>query len=175
MTHDPITGRRTAVFELNEKHHVNTNLKDIAKADMLDPREVKIVADALWSDVSFIDEYLEGKEDLPEEHREIIRNWKRRIQGRFAMERHLKKGSIFVSLDNDEVYQASGILSSWEDMFYGVPMPLIVDATFIPFRDVIISDGLVRMYSILVGSGWKKMLKDTYMTAKKNDRIHRSL
>ena len=91
------------------------------------------------------------------------------------MERHLKKGTIFISLENEEVYQASGIISSWEEMFYGAPMPLIIEATFMPFRDVIISDGLVMPYNILVGSGMKKMFKDIYMAAKKDGRIHRSL
>ena len=54
-------------------------------------------------------------------------------------------------------------------------MPLIVEATFMPFRDVIISDGLVMPYNIIVGGGMKQMFKDVYMTAKKSGRIHRSL
>jgi hypothetical protein len=91
------------------------------------------------------------------------------------MERHLKKGSIFISLENEEVYQVSGIISSWEEMFYGAPMPLIVEATFMPFKDVIISDGLVMPYFVIVGGGMRQMFKDVYLTAKKNGRIHRSL
>ena len=93
----------------------------------------------------------------------------------FLMERHLKKGTIFISLENEEVYQVSGIVSSWEEMFYGAPMPLMLEATFMPFRDVIISDGLVMPYNILVGGGMKRMVKDVYMAAKKNGRIHRTL
>ena len=65
------------------------------------------------------------------------------------MERHLKKGTIFISLEDEEVYQVSGIISSWEEMFFGAPMPLMLEATFMPFRDVIISDGLVMPYNIL--------------------------
>ena len=91
------------------------------------------------------------------------------------MERHLKKGTIFISLEDEEVYQVSGIISSWEEMFYGAPMPLIVEATFMPFRDVIISDGLVMPYNVIVGGGMKRMFKDVYMNAKKSGRIHQSL
>ena len=54
-------------------------------------------------------------------------------------------------------------------------MPLIVEATFMPFKDVIISDGLVMPYFVIVGNGMKRMFKDVYLTAKKNGRIHRSL
>ena len=91
------------------------------------------------------------------------------------MERHLKKGTIFISMEDEQVYQVSGIISSWEEMFYGAPMPLIVEATFIPFRDVIISDGLVIPYNIMLGGGMKRMFKDVYMAAKKSGQIHRSL
>ena len=70
-----------------------------------------------------------------------------------------KQGTIFISLENEEVYQVSGIISSWEEMFYGAPMPLIIEATFMPFRDVIISDGLVMPYNIFVGGGMKRMYR----------------
>ena len=54
-------------------------------------------------------------------------------------------------------------------------MPLIVEATFMPFKDVIISDGLVMPFFVIVGGGMRQMFKDVYLTAKKNGRIHRSL
>ncbi len=160
---------------VNRKYRINSRMKSMATAKGLDPAEVKEVADKLWSDVTIIDDYLKENEGLPEEHKEIIRSWKRRIQGTYLMERHLKKGTIFISLENEEVYQVSGIISSWEEMFSGAPMPLMLGATFMPFRDVIISDGLVMPYNVLIGSGIKRMIKDVYMAAKKNGRIHRTL
>ena len=160
---------------VNRKYRVSRKLKSIATAKELDPTEIKKVANRLWSDVTIIDDYLKERGDLPEEYRKLIQSWKRRIQGRFLMERHLKKGTIFISLENEEVYQVSGIISSWEEMFYGAPMPLILEATFMPFRDVIISDGLVMPYNVLVGGGMKRMFKNVYMNAKKSGRIHQSL
>ena len=159
---------------VNKKYRVNRKLKSIATAKELDPAEVKKVANKLWSDVAIIDDYLKENNDLPEDHRKIIQIWKRRVQGRFMMERHLKKGTIFISMEDGEVYQVSGIISSWEEMFFGAPMPLIIEATFMPFRDVIISDGLVMPYNILIGGGMKRMFKDSYMAAKKSGQIHRS-
>ena len=110
---------------VNRKYRVNRKLKSIATAKELDLADVKEAANKMWSDVTIIDDYLKETPDLPDEHREIIQSWKRRVQGKFMMERHLKKGAIFISLENEEVYQVSGIISSWEEMFYGVPMPLI--------------------------------------------------
>ena len=71
---------------------------DLFSAKVMDPEEVKKVANTLWSDETIIDEYLKEREELPEEHKGIIRSWKRRIQGEFLMERHLKKGTILISL-----------------------------------------------------------------------------
>ena len=160
---------------VNRKYQINSKLKSMATAKNLNPADVKEVANKLWSEVTIIDDYLKGNEGLSEEHKEIVRSWKRRIQGKFLMERHLKKGTIFISLEDEEVYQVSGIISSWEEMFFGMPMPLILEATFLPFRDVIISDGLVMPYNIIVGGGMKRMFKDVYMAAKKSGRIHQSL
>lgn len=160
---------------VNKKYRINNKMRSIATAKNLNPIDVKEVANKLWSDVTIIDDYLNEKADLTDDHREIIRSWKRRIQGKFMMERHLKKGTIFISLENEEVYQVSGIISSLEEMFFGAPMPLILEATFMPFRNVIISDGLIMPYNILVGGGMKRMFKDVYMAAKKSGRIHRSL
>ena len=161
---------------VNEKKKVN-DLKDIATAEELDPAKVKEVANVLWNDPNVIDEYLseEVSVEMARENREIISSWKRCVQGRFLMERHLKKGTIFISMDTEEVYQVQGIISSWEEMFYGAPMPLVIGATFIPFRKCIISDGLVMPYNIIIGSGMKRVFKDIYMSAKKNGTIHQSL
>ena len=160
---------------VNKKYRINSKMKSIATAKSLNPADVKEVANKLWSEVTVIDDYLKENEDLSEEHKEIVRSWKRRIQGKFLMERHLKKGTIFISMENEEVYQVSGIISSWEELFFGAPMPLMMEATFIPFRDVIISDGLVLPYNILIGGGMKRMFKDVYMSAKKSGKIHRTL
>ncbi len=160
---------------VNKKHRINSKMKSIATAKGLDPADVKEVANKPWSDVTIIDDYLKENEDFPEEHKEIIRSRKRRIQGKFLMERHLKKGTIFISLENEEVYQVSGIISGWEEMFFGAPMPLMLEATFMSFRDVFISDGLVMPYNIQVLGGMKRIYKDVYMAAKKNGRIHRTL
>lgn len=163
---------------VNEKTKVNPKLKNMAVAgpSSLDPNEVKVVADKLWEDVSVIDEYLlSAGRDLPNEHKEIVRSWKRRIRGHFLMERHLKKGTIFISMDTEEVYQVVGIISEWEDMFYGASLPVILRATFMPFKDVIISDGLLIALPLQIGTNMKREFKDIYLDTKKSGRIHKSL
>lgn len=91
------------------------------------------------------------------------------------MERHLKNGSIFISMENEEVYQVCGIISSWEEMFPFAHLPLLIEATFMPFRDVIISDGLVLPYNIVIGGNMAKEFKEIYMRAKKAGNLHKTL
>lgn len=75
---------------VNRKFQIDKRLKSMATAKILDPKDVKKVADKLWENVRVIDEYLDEGVQLPEEHKAIIRSWKQRIQGQFMMERHLK-------------------------------------------------------------------------------------
>lgn len=160
---------------VNQRYHINGNAGNMATSGRIDLAIVKEISDKLWSDVGILDIYLEKHPKMPEDERNIIRGWKRRIRGRFVAERHLKKGTIFISMENNEVYQVSGIQSSWEEMLYGVPMPVLIETTFIPFRDVIISDGLIIPYNVIMGGGIKRTMKDAYMAAKKSGQIHRTL
>lgn len=160
---------------VNEKRRVNKKVKDMANAESLNPQDVKEIANVLWENVALIDQYLADRvTEMSDEHRGIISSWKRRVQGRFVMERHLKKGTIFVAEDS-KVYQVQGIISSWEEMFFYAPMPLLIEATFMPFRDVIISDGLVMPYNIVIGKNMAKQFKDIYMDAKKKGTLIRTL
>lgn len=160
---------------VNEKFHVNDSLGKIHGAKSSDPNDIKKVADKLWENAAVIDEYLSVCDDLTEEHRAIISGWKRCISCNFFLERHLKKGSIFISIPDEEVYQVSGIISSWEEIFWYRDPPILMTATLIPFKNVIISDGLVIPANVEFGSNYKSDLKDIYLSAKKVGKIHRTL
>lgn len=160
---------------VNEKRGVNSKLRDIGLADYLDPNEVKEVSDVLWEDVGLIDEYLKNVEDITDDDRELIMSWKHCVIGRFILERILKKGAILISIEDEEVYQVSGIVSTWDEMFGYVRLPLMIHATLIPFKDVIISDGLIQTYNVIIGGNMARSFKDTYMAAKKDGMIHKRL
>ena len=103
---------------VNDVYGINKHLEKMAEANCVSSAVLKEIAEVLWDDVSVIDEYLTAVYDLTKEQRELIQSWKRFVRGKFLLERHLKKGSIFISLDDEEVYQVSGITSSWEEMVW---------------------------------------------------------
>lgn len=161
---------------VNTKYKVDKKIGKMEGAEMIDPNIVKKIADKLWENTSVIDEYLlMYGATLSQEHTCILESWKRRVCGKFLLERHLKSGSIFISMEDEEVYLVKGIISSWEEMLWYMDMPIMLSATFIPFKDVIISDGHVMPYNIHMGSGIKKRLKEVYSDAKKYGNLHTTL
>ncbi len=157
---------------VNKRYCVSKRFSRMLKMNRVDTQVVKEIANRLWDNVDVIDDYLTEQTDMPEEYKEIVSSWKRMIRGRFVLERHLGKGSIFVSMQSDDVYQVCGIVSSWQEMFDGAPLPIIMEAVLIPFRDVIITDGLVVPYFVQIGKGLIEEIKTVYKEARKDGRIH---
>ena len=160
---------------VNEKKKVN-DLKNLADQKSLEPQAVKQIASAVWQDTSLIDDYLAGPgSSLPPAEQAILESWKRRVSGRFIVERNLKKGSVVISLEDNSVYLVRGIKTSLEEMFFYRPLPVMIEADLLPFKGVVITDGLVSSMNIFMGGGMKKQFKDFYNRAKKLGQIHTSL
>ena len=157
---------------VNRKYHVCSETEVIDQEQGVDPHSAKATADYLWSRTDVIEEYLAVAELLKEDA-QIVADWKRCRPGRYILERHLKKGSVFISAEDGAVYMVKGLLSSWEEMLGDAPV--LLDAVLIPFRDSIISDGLVVPYRIYFGKGATEDFREVYMNAKRNHAIRFSI
>lgn len=153
---------------VNRKYHVCSKTEIIDLEEGVDPCEAKAAADYLWSHTAVLEEYLAAAK-LPGEYEQIVAGWKCCKPGRYILERHLKKGSVFISAEDGAVYMVKGLCSTWEEMLGEAPV--LLDAVLIPFRDSIISDGLVVPYQIYFGKGARAAFKDAYMNAKRNHAI----
>ena len=154
---------------VNESFHVTTE-KVRFTDESIDPQDAYKAANFLWRRVWILDDYL-NEMNLPDERREIIQGWKRCIPGTFILERHLKRGSVFISSSTEDVYLVNGIIDSWKEMLHGLPTPVHLQATLLPFRNVIITDGLVSVSQIRFGRNYSADFKETYMAAKHNGSI----
>ena len=157
---------------VNRKYQVCSKTEIIDLEEGVDPCDAKAAADYLWSHTAVLEEYLAAAE-LPEEDAQIVAGWKRCRPGRYILERHLKKGSVFLSAEDGAVYMVKGLYSTWEEMLGEAPV--LLDAVLIPFRDSIISDGLVVPYPVYFGKGARADFKDAYMNAKRNQTIRSSI
>lgn len=128
---------------------------------------------ALWDDPDIIDRYLATKslDEISEEDREIMLGWKRFVRGKFILARVLTSGGIFMS---DKTYLVRGITSPIDEIV-GSPVPMLVSATLIPFKGVIITDGMIAEHPVGFGDGMKKALKDLYNQAKEKGEIITSI
>lgn len=154
---------------VNESFHVT--VEDVQfTGKRIDPRDAAEVARFLWERTSIIDDYV-TETKLPAENKEILLGWKRSIPGNFIIERHLKKGSVFISTNNNSVYLVNEIIDSWEEMLPDNPTPLIVKATLLPFKNIISSDGLVSIFPIRFDRNSADEFKENYITAKQNHSI----
>jgi len=157
---------------VNSKYHVCPQIKSIDQRQGVDVQVAKAVADYLWTHSEVIDDYLTSA-GLPEEYAQIVAGWKRCKPDRYILERHLKKGSVFIASKDGTVYIVKGLISTWEEMLG--ECPVLLDAVLIPFRDSIISDGLVMPYRVRFGRGATDSFKEEYMKAKRNQTIRFSI
>jgi len=161
---------------VNQKYKLVKELYGMTSPKGLPLQQVVLISSKLWEDKAIIDEFLLSDfKKMNEEETAIVSSWKRAIQGGFTVERHLKKGSVLISLDNNEVYVVKGIYSSWKEMLRDFPMPQVVKATLIPFRDAIIHDGIVLPHGVCLGRNLSERSKQIYLTAKANGNLHYSL
>ena len=73
-------------------------------------------------------------------------------------------------MEDGTVYMVKGLFSTWTEMLG--KSPALLEAVLIPFRDSIISDGLVVPYRVCFGKGAIEDFKEMYMNAKRNNTIH---
>ncbi len=125
----------------------------------------------LRSHPEIIDKFLiENKNKLPEEELFIIESWKRCVVGKFYVIKHFKKYSIF--LTESDPTKAYGVLSLTDELSDMLPyVPILLQATLLPFRDHIIYDGLFHVYPVHFGAGFRRSLEDDYRETKKDQGI----
>lgn len=78
-----------------------------------------------------------------------LRAWRQyQIKDKFILERHLKKGSIFIA-GEQQVYLVSGITSPLSDMIFAEMLPLILETVIMPFKGKIVYAALPLFHSFL--------------------------
>ena len=60
-------------------------------------------------------------------------------------------------------------------MLHGATVPMLIGATLMPFKGVIISDALISVVPIMFGSNSRADFKEIYLDAKKSGRIRTDL
>lgn len=179
----------TAEMELFYKLHgswlafVNRELKIIPE-DMPAQEIYQLPSEQLFRlrDVSYdqpdlLEHYLAANPDqFPPDELLIVAGWRYRVAGDFYIMRHLKKYSVLMSAEESpHLYGVMGLYDPLDVVIGGAPLPVLVKAVLMPFRDRITYDGFLRMYPILFGRGIRSTLNETYSQLKEREGIIESL
>lgn len=164
------------LFYANKKFKILKDLSSPSDLHGSSPREVKKLKDKLYGSPELIDSFIKDNPmNFSSEDLEIVANWKNFVKGRFLIVRHLKNYTVF--LDQSEpprAYGVLGIITPLEEMI-GSNLPIMVEATLLPFKNKIVYDGTLLPYNIIFGSGIRRSINDAYSQAKTNFGIITSL
>ncbi|HTX90271.1 MAG TPA: hypothetical protein VMC09_03555 [Anaerolineales bacterium] len=146
-----------------------------AYAHLSSEKKIK-VRDLLWKRPALMDDYIQANPDaFSAGELEILRGWRRYfIKGTFYIIRHLKKGTIFIG-DQDKVYFVSGLVTPLDEIVPSYALPQMVQTVLLPFKGLIVYDGLFSGYNVSFGGNIRADLNRVYQVAKHKDRIITSL
>jgi len=161
----------------NAKYNINSAIGSPDSQGGVDANKVVPIKDKLWREVSLIDEYLNTNSAIAEDERNILLGWKRHVTGDFILLKHLARYSVFMDARGSDpnLYGVVGLASELSELFPQTVMPIMVNATLLPFKGRIIYDSLLMAQNIRFGGGYKSSFNDAYKKAKEKHGIKTNL
>ncbi len=161
---------------VNDRFGISPEFGEQVKNGKVIAQTVDPIRDKLWSDVSLVGSFVaENPAELADDELDIASSWKYRVEGTFYVYRYLVKHTIFLDdRSPPHAYGVHGIMNPIEDIVTA-PLPVMVKAVLLPFKDKIITDDIIKNYNIRFGGGYRSNLDFAYRTAKERNGIITSL
>jgi hypothetical protein len=168
---------RALMFFANQRLKVLPD--DIASPDefsSLSPEVRLKVRDSFLNHTELIHAFVdENPARLPNDELDIVRSWHNLVYGKFCVFRQLKKYMVFLSTDRPPIAYGVLALSQPFDELVGPDLPVLTQTVLLPFKDMIVYDGLMTSYRISFGGGIRRMLNESFKEAKARHGIVTSL
>lgn len=141
------------------------------------PGSIAELRDATYARPDLLERYLALNPDqLPPDELLIVASWRHRLQGEFYIMKYLKAYSVLMSTEESaHLYGVLGLYDPIEIVTGGAPLPVLVKAVLLPFRDRITYDGILKKYPIIFGRGIRSNLNRIYSRLKEREGIVESL
>jgi len=169
--------QRTLMFFVNQR------LK-VIPADLASPEafaalspEVRVkIRDALNANVDLIEAFVgENPARLSDDELDIVRSWRHLVHGNFYVFRQLPKYTVFLTTTALAIaYGVLALSQRFEDLI-GPYLPVLTQTVLLPFKGVIVYDGMMSSYNISFGPGVRRSLNKSFKGAKARHGIVRSL
>jgi hypothetical protein len=168
---------RSLMFFVNQRLKVVPD--DIASPDAfaaLSPQVRLKVRDALNAHVELIESFVgENPANLNGDELDIVRSWRHLVAGKFYVFRELKKYTVFLSTTSPAIAYGVLALSQPFEELIGSYLPVLTQTVLLPFKGVIVYDGLMSSYNISFGPGIRRNLNQDFKEAKARHGIVTSL
>jgi Domain of unknown function (DUF6398) len=168
---------RALMFFVNQRLKVVPD--DLAGPDefaAMSPEARLKVRDAFLNHTDLLQSFVdENPAHLTEEDLAIVRSWRHVVAGKFYIFRELKKYTVFLSTDKPPVAYGVLALSQPFEELVGPYLPVLTQTVLLPFKDMIVYDGLLNTYRISFGPGIRRSLNESFKAAKARHGIVTSL
>ncbi|MCX6703137.1 MAG: hypothetical protein NTV02_00390 [Candidatus Zambryskibacteria bacterium] len=127
----------------------------------------------LYENTDIFDQFIkENPHNFSDKELEIVREWKHFLKGKFFLMEYTDTQGMFLDSNNPpRAHAVSSLKSSFEDMFCLMPLPIYMEAVFLPFKGQIIYDGILQVNNIIFGRHMTRNFKEDYKKAKKKGII----
>lgn len=133
----------------------------------------KEIREYWYENPQLVDQFIAQRgNDLTEEQKNILLSWKHAIHGQFICLKYYKNYAIFGSAkeDSTQYYAVLGIFDDFNELLPFDP-PYLINVGIMPYKNVIIWDGLIQHYPVIMGSNIKKSFNDEYQKCKREKKI----
>ena len=105
----------------------------------------------------------------------IVRSWRHFVHGKFFVLRELRNHTVFLSSSQPHVAYGAHALADPLEHVIGSGWPAMVETVLLPFKNMIIYEGLITRFNVTFGSGIRRSLNESYREAKTRFGIVTSL
>ena len=139
--------------------------------------EIRLKArDALNANTDLIQSFVdENPAQLPDDELDIVRSWRHLVYGKFYVFRELAKYTVFLSTTDPAIAYGVVALSQPFEELIGPFLPVLTQTALLPFKGMIVYDGLLNTYRISFGPGIRRRLNEDFKDAKARHGIVTSL
>jgi len=168
---------RALMFFVNQRLKVIPD--DVASPDefsSLSPEIRLKVRDTFLGHIDLLQAFVdENPAHLTNDELDIVRSWRHLVHGKFYVFRQLKKYMVFLSMTDPAI--AYGVLALWQpfEELTGPYLPVLTETVLLPFKGMIVYDGLMSSYRISFGPGIRRRLNESFKEAKARHGIVTSL
>jgi hypothetical protein len=141
------------------------------------PQELQLeIRDAFLKQPELIEAFIDQNPNhLSREELAIVSSWRHPVVGIFCIFRELKNYTVFLSSEKQPIAYGVRALSQPFEELIGPHLPVMVQTALLPFKDMIVYDGLMAGYRISFGPGIRRRFNESFKEAKARQGIVTSL